>query len=270
MFVTERMKIRQIKAGQETWLEDVLVSEEPLEIYVAGEMLARLQVLPENKEALVKGFLLTGGLLKEPGEVHAIHLNQGGTKAQVISDISADKIREWRSRATVASGCGGALSAPYGRPVGAGGKVDLEDCQRKFDLTFRLSAKEVLALARDFQTRSELFRQTGGVHSAAIASSGRILSFAEDIGRHNAVDKAVGLLMTPKIHFSDKILLTTGRITLDIAAKMAEIGVPVVISRAAATASAVRLAEEVHMALIGFVRGQRMNIYSAPWRVEGP
>ena len=257
----ERMRIRQIKAGQEAWLEDVLVTEEPLEIYVAGELLVRLQALPQNQEALVRGFLLTEGLLKDPGEVLSIQLNQGGAKAQVISDISPEKIREWRSRAALASGCGGALS---------GGKVDLEDCQRKFDLSFRISAKEVLALAREFQPRSKLFRQTGGVHSAAIACSSRILSFAEDIGRHNAVDKAVGLLWGPKMDFRHKVLLTSGRITLDIAAKMAHIGMPVVISRAAATASAVRLAEEVHMALIGFVRGKRMNIYSAPWRVEVP
>jgi len=254
------MRIRQIKAGQEAWLEDVLVSEEPLEIYVAGEMLARLQALPQNQEALVRGFLLTEGLLKEPGEVHSIHLDEGGTKAQVISDISPEKVRQWRSRAGLASGCGGTLS---------GGKVDLEDCQRKFDLSFRLSAKDVLALERDFQSRSKLFRQTGGVHSAAIACADQILSFAEDIGRHNAVDKAVGLLWGPEMNFRDKVLLTSGRITLSLAAKMAQIGLPVIISRAAATAPAVRLAEEVHISLIGFVRGKRMNVYSAFWRIEG-
>jgi len=263
--VIERRKIRQIKSGQEAWLEDVLVAEEPVEIYAREEFLARLQALPEDKEALVKGFLLTEGLIREASQVHSIHLDggpsgKGATKAQVIAHIPAEEIQKWRSQATLASGCGGALS---------GGKIDLEDCQRKFDLSFRISADEVLALAREFQARSKLFRETGGVHSAAIASTNRILSFAEDIGRHNAVDKAVGLLWGPKMNFTDKILLTSGRITLDIAAKMARIGAPIVISRAAATASAVRLAEEVHMALIGFVRGRRMNIYSAPWRVEG-
>jgi FdhD protein len=267
--VSERRKIRQIKSGQDAWLEDVLVAEEPLEIYAKKKFLARLQVLPQDKEALVKGFLLTEGLLNGADQTFSIHLNQDGNKAEVVADIATEKIQEWKSRATLASGCGGALSAPYGRPVGAGGKIDLEDCQRKFDLSFRISPDEVLALARDFQTRSKLFHETGGVHSAAIASPERILSFAEDIGRHNAADKAVGLLWGPKMNFTDKILLTSGRITLEIAAKMGRLGVPIIISRAAATASAVRLAEELHMALIGFVRGRRMNIYSAPWRVEG-
>jgi len=104
------------------------------------------------------------------------------------------------------------------------------------------------------QRMSELFKTTGGVHSSAVCSGGKILYFREDVGRHNSVDKLIGRCFLEGIDMGDKVLLTTGRISSEILIKAAKMGVPVLASRSAPTELAVRHAEELGVTIAGFVR----------------
>jgi len=112
-----------------------------------------------------------------------------------------------------------------------------------------------------------MYRDTHGVHSCALCSSGGIEIFSEDIGRHNAVDKIFGKCFLENISLEDKIILTSGRISSEILIKVAKQKVPVIVSRTAPTDLGVGLAEKLKVTLIGFVRGSRMNVYTHEFRI---
>jgi FdhD protein len=141
------------------------------------------------------------------------------------------------------------------------------DCDKKINMAFTVSRRDVAFLMKTFHTLPSLYPDTHCVHLAAIGQAGQILSYAEDIGRHNAVDKVFGKALLEKVPLQDKILLSTGRLTFEVVAKAVRQRIPVLLSRTAPSSAAVTLARKFHMGLVGFIRGSRMNIYSAGWRV---
>ena len=119
----------------------------------------------------------------------------------------------------------------------------------------------------DFQNRSIGFKETGGVHSAGLANTHQILVIREDIGRHNTIDKILGYSLANSIDLSDKIILSSGRVSSEILLKIQKTQIGVVISRSAPTDQAIKHAEDCDLTLIGFVRGRRMNVYSGIHRI---
>ena len=132
----------------------------------------------------------------------------------------------------------------------------------------RLSAAGLSALMREALRASEVHRRTGGVHMAALADASGLLLLREDIGRHNAVDKVIGAHLAAGGSFAGKVLLASGRLSSELLAKALRCGVPVLISRSAPTDRSIALARRSGLTLIGFARGQRLNVYSAPERVR--
>jgi FdhD protein len=130
-----------------------------------------------------------------------------------------------------------------------------------------ISPADVLNLVKTFVERSELFQATGGLHSAALCDTEKILLFSEDIGRHNAIDKVFGECILKDIRTDDRIMITSGRISSEILLKVAKRNIPILISKSPPTNLGVKLAEGVGITLIGFARGERMNIYTNGWRV---
>jgi len=130
----------------------------------------------------------------------------------------------------------------------------------------KISTGEVFALAKEFQRRSQVYRATGGVHSAALCDTKGILTFAEDIGRHNAIDKIFGECLLKDIPTDERVVITSGRVSSEILLKIAKRSIPVLISLAAPTDIAVDLAASLGVTLIGFVRGRKMNVYTEGWR----
>ena len=118
-----------------------------------------------------------------------------------------------------------------------------------------------------YQKRSDLYNLTGCIHSAAITDGEHILVCAEDIGRHNAVDKVVGYCVLESISLDDKVILVSGRLSSEMATKCARWDIPIVVSRAAPTARAIDIAEKQGITMVGFMRGTRMNIYTHPERI---
>jgi FdhD protein len=132
-----------------------------------------------------------------------------------------------------------------------------------------IEAQQAIALGSEFNHRPGLYQETRCVHSAALADREKVLYFAEDIGRHNAVDKVVGRAFAAGDLLSELILLCTGRFSFDMVAKAARVRIPIVVSPAAATHEATQLAQRFHITLCGRVRRTSMTIYTCPWRITG-
>jgi len=116
--------------------------------------------------------------------------------------------------------------------------------------------------------KAEGFRQTGGLHVAALyKGDGSLVALAEDVGRHNAVDKVIGMAALKKVNFGDCFVALSGRISGDVAFKAAKVGIPIVASLSAALSSGISTAQESNVTIAGFVRGKRLNIYTFPERV---
>ena len=117
--------------------------------------------------------------------------------------------------------------------------------------------------------KAELFRKTGGVHAAAIyKADGALVAMAEDVGRHNAVDKVIGMAALIQTDFSRCFLALSGRLSGDVVFKASKVGLPIIGSLAAALSSGIEMAEQANLTLAGFVRGKRMNIYTFDERIS--
>ena len=155
------------------------------------------------------------------------------------------------------------------RTTGCIGGITLDRNEfKKASDGFYVSSDAVKALYKEFNQRAVLFKATGCMHSAGISDGERILVIAEDIGRHNAVDKVIGHCIIENISVEDKMMLVSGRLSSEIVSKCARWGIPVLVSRTSPTSYAVEIAEKANITLIGFVRGERFNIYSNGHRVR--
>jgi FdhD protein len=260
--LTAQVAITRIKAGERTDETDEVAREFSVLVLVDGRDVCRLQCSPAQFEELALGFLCTAGLVRPDAGRTETHCEVSDTEARVDAHLglSDADIQLLRNNLVAGTGCGMGLFNVKG--------LDPLDCQRRINMFFEIGTAELTEAMRVFQKRSDVYRDTGGGHSAAVAFGGELITFAEDVGRHNAVDKVIGHCLINNVPLGDKIIVSSGRLSLDVVAKGIRAGVPVVVSRSAATEAAVQLARLAKLTLIGFLRGDRMNIYSAEWRVK--
>jgi len=147
-----------------------------------------------------------------------------------------------------------------------------EEREEKFlfnGFSLKIKCNQVFNLISEMQRKAKFFKLTGGVHSCALADkSGHIILFTEDISRYNTIYKILGEAFLNNIYLEDKIILASCRITSGILRKIITAKISIIISRAAPTDRSVELAQRVGITLVGFVRGEKMNIYSHPQRIE--
>jgi len=235
-----------------------VVREVPLTISVNGKELITLLTTGDANRELAIGFLLSEGFLNSRSDLKSIRVDDdaGTAEVELAGDLTLTE-KLWGKRA-VTSGCGkGAtfyhlLDSLRTRPVGSGMTV---------------TPAQVYALMRELNRLSELYRETGGVHNSALGEGDRLLVFRDDIGRHNAVDKIRGACFFQDLPLENKVLVTTGRMSSEIVVKVAAMGVPVLISRSAATSLALDLADRSGLTLIGYVRGESMVVYTGKQRI---
>lgn len=234
---------------------DLVVVEEPMEIRLGGVPLAVLMRTPGQEADLVLGFCLTEGIVLAPSEVAGVTPEGEGDRFRVdlAPGVTIDP-EQFRRNAYTTSSCGVCGKASIdavmvaARPLPSGPVLGLDLLR---------SLPERLARAQP------TFAATGGLHGAAIFSStGELLSAAEDVGRHNATDKAIGHLARRIWPLGETILMVSGRVSFEITQKAAVAGIPVVAGVSAASSLAVDLARDLGMTLAGFVRDERLVIYS--------
>jgi FdhD protein len=243
------LKLRESSAEE---VEDVVAVETKVRISVNGRHALSLYCSPQMIREFVVGVVFNEGLISGGWCAERISIEYGH---EITVDIPATGTIAEGER-TITSGCAGGISLSKHLPA-----EKISD-PSVFDL------RDIKELYRDFQKKSEGYKATGGVHSAALADSKTTLVFTEDIGRHNAVDKVIGYALLEDIPFTGKIMLASGRLSSEIVSKCARCSIPVIISRAAPTSLSVEMAESSGLTLIGFARGDRMNIYTGRQRIR--
>jgi len=258
--MTRKLSVLRVNRHETSEFEDTIVKEHSVTIMINDQELVTLLCSPMNLEYLATGFLLSEGLIKSRDEIIRTSMNGDDRKSTVrIETKDSGNFSKYASSRRLIASSGGRGSS-YGNA--------LPDSQPTIESRVEISASEVLALVEDFHQRSPVFEATGGVHSAALCRPDGILVFHDDIGRHNAVDKVFGECFLKDISTTDSIIVTSGRVSSEILLKVARRRVPVIISVAAPTDVAVQLAENLGITLVGFVRGNRMNVYTHDWRVK--
>lgn len=205
-------------------------------------------------EELTIGFLYSEGFIDEISTIENINIDEEKGIAYVYIKERKSLSEKLQGKRTITSGCGkGTLF------------YNVLDSfkSKKIEKPLDIKIEEIKSLVKEFNFKSELFLSTGGVHSCALCSKSGILIFEEDIGRHNALDKILGRAFMDGIDLSDKLVLTSGRISSEMLIKVAKRGIPAIISRAAPTSLSVELARELNITVVGFARGEKMNIYSS-------
>lgn len=243
--------ITRFHEGSKTELEDLIAVEKRIRVAVNGKELISLYCTPVMVRELVVGMFMTEGIIEGSWCIDRINISYG---EEVFVDIPADgEIKT--DDAVITSGCIGGITFPKRLKI-----------ERATD-SFRIPAKSLCSIFRKFQNASELYQATGCVHSAALSDGSEILCLAEDIGRHNAVDKIIGYAILEGISFENKIMLASGRLSSEIVAKCAKWQIPIVASRTSPTSLAIDIAEKGGVTVAGFVRGNRFNVYSCPERI---
>lgn len=237
-----------------------MVIEAPVTIYLNGKELVTLLCTPEKIDRLALGFLRSEGLLTTLDDLSSIRVREEEGLVEVELKNRSDVAEKLYGKRTVTSGCGKGTVF-----------FNVLDSLRSKPLTgkMQVNADSIHSLMNDLQQKADLFRSTGGVHSAALADNEKIIFFYEDIGRHNAIDKIIGECLLGSVSTDDKIIVSSGRLSSEVLLKAAKLKIQLLVSRAAPTSLSIELAETLNITLVGFVRGQRMNIYSHAWRVIG-
>jgi len=255
----EHVSILRITEEESSNIEDVVAREFPLTIILNNQELVTLLCSPKNLKYLAIGFLASEGLIGSKEEIKKVLVDEqrGVVRVETGEDRSTDS--EIIFKRFITSGCG--------RGASFYNATDAQN-QAKIESRIEVSAYSILSLMNEFQHRSHLFRTTGGVHSAALCDKQNILIFSEDIGRHNAIDRIFGQCLMEEIPTEDRLIVTSGRVSSEILLKVARRNIPIIVSKSAPTDLSVKLANDLGLTLLGFVRGKRINAYSNDWRIK--
>ncbi len=244
-------QITRFQKGQFSKVDDLIAIEKRIRVAVNGKEVLSLYCTPTMVKELVVGIFMTEGIIEGSWCIDRINIVYG---EEVFIDIPADG-KVATDDAVITSGCIGGITFPK--------RLKIERAKDHF----RISHTALSNIFKKFQNASTLYQATGCVHSAALSDGRELIVLAEDIGRHNAVDKIIGYAIIEGIPFENKVMLASGRLSSEIVAKCAKWQIPVVASRTSPTSLAVDIAERGGVTVVGFVRGSRFNIYTCPERV---
>jgi FdhD protein len=256
----EKVSVVRITEGMRSDVEDLVAAESPLTIVLDKRELVTVLCSPVNLKYLAIGFLFSEGLLKNKDEISKVVADDRKGIVWVETKGTREVDEEVLHRRFITSGCGRGASF-----------YSFADGQTRpgVQSQVEISSSQVFQLVDGFQHRSEVYKATHGVHSAALCDTGTILVFSEDIGRHNALDKVFGECILNDIQMNDRMIVVSGRISSEMLLKVAGRNIPIVMSVAAPTSAGVKLANDLDITLIGLVRGKRMNVYSGARRLVG-
>ena len=236
-------------------LDAETIVETPVSLTVNGQVWLTFMCTPVNLEAMAVGFLYNEGIIESMNEVEDVRVCEHGDNVDVWLNRSVEQPTSWRRT----SGCTGGVTA-----VDALARVDVsfDGNQPKFP------PEAIGQLVEQLFNSQSLYRETGGVHTSALSDGEKIVVVAEDIGRHNTLDKIAGLCLMNQTSPGTRILITTGRISSEMLQKAARMNVPILISRTSPSSLSIEMAERYGITLIGYARRHRFNVYTNAQRVE--
>ena len=230
-----------------------VIEESMLAIYVNAVEIGTLMASPRDQIQLALGFLKNEGIIESLVEVREAYISQKGCCVDIWLDHPVIK----PDKKIITSGCGGGFT--YN---------DLSSIAQSVQGNISLPPFRLARLFNKLQAPDSLYSRARGVHAAAISDGEKLLAVAEDVGRHNAVDKLVGMCMLAKIETRGSILLTTGRISSEMLRKGAAMGCPIIASRNSPTSMSVEMAKIWNITLVGYVRQGTLRAYTHPERLQ--
>lgn len=255
--------ITRYEQGILTEVEDFIVTEEPFTIKLNQKEFATLVCTPEYIEDMAIGFIASEGVIRSFADIEDIWIQEREGFVHVKTYYTNPFYEKFHSKRYITSCCGKSRQ----------GFVFFNDARvsNKFtQVNVQLTYEDCFRLMEEMQKSSTVFKETGGVHNAALCTKDGVMLSRLDIGRHNALDKIYGYCLRHQISLKDKVIVFSGRISSEIITKVAKIGCEVVLSKSAPTELALELAEELGMTTVGFIRNNAMNVYTRPDRiVEG-
>lgn len=240
-----KVPIVKIEEKNAEYMEEFIISEYPLSLILNDKHINTFLCTPSNLEELIVGFLITKGYVTKKENIISMQID----KDKRVSYIKIKKEDDTR----------------YGE-ISFLNFLDYIS-YRSITNKNHIEIETIYEIMKKNLTSSKLFKETGGVHSVAIFDKNIEVIICEDVARHNAMDKAIGYCIRNNICLKDKVVVVSGRISLEMILKAASVELPIVISKSAPTNLSVEIAKKLNITLIGFVRGRRMNIYTNSYRV---
>ena len=233
-----------------------VVEERPLTIFLNGQEIVTAMTIGDYPEYLALGFLRNQGMLREGEVVRGVDYDDE-LETVVVRTDGQTSYEEKLKKKTRTSGC--AVGTVFGDMMEGLKGMRLPDAQ--------VRTSDIYALAHAINRTPSLYLEAGAIHGTVLCQGARPLVYMEDVGRHNAVDKIAGWMLSEGVAASDKLLYTTGRLTSEMVIKTALMGIPVLVSRSGFTAWGVEIAQSVGLTLIGRMRGQRFVCLSGEERL---
>jgi FdhD protein len=235
------------KSGRLREVTGDVVREQPLTVYVNGEKFITLLCSPTRLDCLVVGYLWVEKVIQSIDDIRRLTVSEvdGLAEVELVQPVELPKER------ILTSGCGGGITF----------RIDPRVIPR-VESDLRVSPARLFERMKDLYLQAVGYRASRGIHGAALADPDRILFMAEDVGRHNAVDKVAGEALLKGVATHDRILLNTGRVSSEMLLKGARLGCPLVVSRTSPTEMAVSLAEQLGVTVVGYLRHDAFNLYA--------
>ncbi|MBI2553760.1 MAG: formate dehydrogenase accessory sulfurtransferase FdhD [Candidatus Rokubacteria bacterium] len=224
-----------------------VVREQPLVIYVNDTKFLTLLCTPLKLDCLVVGYLWLEKVIASLDEIRRLDVSEVDGRA----DVTLTREVELPTERILTSGCGGGITF----------RIDPRLFPR-IRSSLRVRPQQLFERMKELFAAAVNYRASRGIHGAALSDGNRLLVVAEDVGRHNAVDKIKGEALLKGIPTADRILLSTGRISSEMLLKAARMGVPLVASRTSPTEMAVSLAEQLGITVVGYLRPESLNVYA--------
>lgn len=234
---------------------DGAVIEEGLAcISVNGEELATFMCTPIALEELALGFLRSEGIIGSLDDIDILHLSDSKTCVDVwLRDLG----KEMPTRRIITSGCGGGVTFD-----------DLSERHDPLSSTRSVAPRQIVALMKQLHLSAKLYNEVRGVHTSALSDGEELLLVAQDVGRHNTIDRLWGQALQRDVETTDRILLASGRISSEMLSKAVKMNAPIVVSRTSPTSLSVELARAWNITMIGYARGSSFRVYSGPERIQ--
>jgi FdhD protein len=230
-----------------------VIEEMILSLYVNGQEIATLMCSPVDQEALALGFLFNEGVIQSINEVRVLRSNPARTSVDVFLKFP---LFDTPRRMVLTSGCGGGITFEH-----------LAQDYPALESSLVVTPQVILDRMHDLNHSAALYQQVRGVHTSILAAPDRLLVTAEDIGRHNTIDKLAGKALQAKIPMRDTLLVTSGRVSSEMLNKARRMQIPIVASRTAPTSISVKLAQAWNICVVGYVRQNGMRVYTHPQRL---
>jgi FdhD protein len=237
---------------------DEIVVEIPLTLRVNGDEFATIVCSPDALEDLSIGFLAAEGLIRSVDEIEQLHVNEERGFADIELKVKKSISQDNYAKRWIGSCCGKSRQFYF--------QNDMRTAKTILSRT-QITPQQCFLIMKQLFAGSTEFQKTGGVHNAALCDPNGVIVSRADIGRHNALDKIYGHCLRHKLMMKDKVIAFSGRISSEIVLKAAKMGVGILLSKSAPSDLALKLADDLKITAIGFIRGGQMNVYTHPQRV---